>query len=44
MAIYPEKFPEERNNEIAEKTVYEKMQKLPEYFDIFYNQEFSGKK
>jgi hypothetical protein len=43
MAIYPEKFPEERNNEIAEKTVYEKMQKLPEYFDIFYNQEFSGR-
>ncbi len=43
MAIYPERFPEEKINETAEKKVYEKMLHLPEYFDVFYNQEISGR-
>ena len=43
MAIYPNSFPEERKNEKAEEQVFNKMKYLPDYFDVFYNNKFSGR-
>lgn len=43
MAIYPDTFPEERKNEKAEELVFGKMRMLPDYFDVFYNNKFSGR-
>ncbi len=43
--IYPEEFPEDRNNEIAEKKVYHAMKKTfsREDFDVFYDRTFRGR-
>lgn len=35
--IFPEYFPKERNNEYAEKHVFDALQKLSVRFDIFYH-------
>jgi hypothetical protein len=38
--IYPEFFPEERNNEFSEKKVFEKLKSVSEKYDVFYSKRF----
>ena len=38
--IYPHLFPESRKNEHAEKKVFERLEPLKDYYDIFYNKSF----
>lgn len=38
--IYPEFFPEERNNEFAERKVFEKLKQIAEKYDVFYSRRF----
>ena len=38
--IYPEFFPEDRKNEIAEKKVFDQLKKLSNTYDIFYSRKF----
>ena len=41
--IYPKEFPPSRDNENAEKEVFNAMKRLPDSFDVFYNKTFSGR-
>ena len=38
--IYPEFFPEDRNNEHAERKVFDILKKLADKYDIFYSRKF----
>ena len=38
--IYPEFFPEDRENEIAEKKVFEQLKRISDTYDIFYSRKF----
>jgi GTPase SAR1 family protein len=38
--IYPEFFPEDRKNEIAEKKVFEQLKRISDSYDIFYSRKF----
>lgn len=38
--IYPEFFPEDRTNEIAEKKVFEQLKRISDNYDIFYSRKF----
>ncbi|MEO9954735.1 ATP-binding domain-containing protein [Nonlabens sp.] len=38
--IYPEFFPEDRKNELAEKKVFDQLKKMSNYYDIFYSRKF----
>ena len=38
--IYPEFFPEERNNEFSEKKVFERLKSISEKYDVFYSKRF----
>ena len=38
--IYPEFFPEDRKNEIAEKKVFDQLKRISDSYDIFYSRKF----
>lgn len=38
--IYPEFFPEDRNEEFSEKKVFEKLKKISNHYDVFYSRKF----
>ena len=38
--IYPEFFPEDRKNEIAEKAVFDRLKRVSSTYDIFYSRKF----
>ena len=38
--IYPSTFPSDRQNEHAEKKVYERLRSLSDKYDVFYSRKF----
>lgn len=40
--IYPEFFPKDRENEFAEKKVFDELKKIANHYDIFYSRKFVG--